>query len=75
MTLTGRLFRGNIDGAVIGPSSSTQGHVPTFGGANGKTIVDSGFTIEKSVPANAVFTDTVPTLTYDSAKKKLTVTY
>lgn len=67
------VVQGNIDGAVIGPASSTSGHVATFGGANGKTIQDSGFTLGKSVPADAVFTDTVPTVTYDSTKKKLTL--
>ena len=47
----------NIDGAVIGPSSSTDAHVATFNGTGGKTIKDSGFTIGKSVPSDAVFTD------------------
>lgn len=34
----------NIDGAVIGPSSSTANHIATFNGTNGKTIKDSGLT-------------------------------
>ena len=48
----------NIDGAVTGPASSTDAHVVTFNGTSGKVIKDSGFTIGKSVPSNAVFTDT-----------------
>lgn len=49
-------------GDVVGPASSTDGHVAVFNGTGGKTIKDSGFTIGKSVPPNAVFTDT----TYES---------
>jgi len=51
----------NIDGAVTGPVSSTDAHVATFSGATGKTIQDSGFTIGKSVPSDALFTDTTYT--------------
>ena len=51
-------IQGNIDGAVTGPASSTNAHVAVFNGATGKVIKDSGFTIAKSVPSNAVFTDT-----------------
>ena len=52
------VFQGNIDGAVTGPTSSTNAHVAVFNGATGKVIKDSGFTIGKSVPADAKFTDT-----------------
>ena len=52
------VLQGNIDGAVTGPSTSTANHVATFDGATGKVVKDSGYTIETSVPANAVFTDT-----------------
>lgn len=48
----------NVDGAVTGPSSSTDTHVAVFNGTTGKVVKDSGFTIGKSVPSNAVFTDT-----------------
>ena len=48
----------NIDGAVTGPASSTDAHVAAFDGTTGKVIKDSGYTIGKSVPSNAVFTDT-----------------
>lgn len=47
---------------VKGPSSSTDAHIATFNGTDGKTLKDSGFTIGKSVPSDAVFTDT----TYES---------
>ena len=52
----------NIDGAVTGPSSSTDKHVAIFSGSKGNVIIDSGFTIGKSVPSDAVFTDTTYTL-------------
>jgi len=48
----------NIDGAVTGPASSTDGHVAVFSGTSGKVIKDGTYTIGKSVPSNAVFTDT-----------------
>lgn len=48
----------NIDGAVIGPASAVNNHVAIFNGVNGKVIKDSGFTIGKSVPLDAKFTDT-----------------
>ena len=47
----------NIDGAVTGPISSTANHIAVYDGTTGKVIKDSGFTIETSVPADAVFTD------------------
>jgi hypothetical protein len=51
----------NIDGAVTGPTSSTDNHVAIFDGVTGKIIKDSGFTLGVSVPSNAVFTDTIYT--------------
>lgn len=51
-------YPGLTDGAVIGPDSSVDGHVLVFDGATGKLVRDSGFTIGKSVPSDAVFTDT-----------------
>ena len=51
----------NIQGAVTGPSTSVANRVAIFDGTSGKIIKDSGFTIGKSVPADAEFTDT----TYD----------
>lgn len=38
----------NIDGAVVGPASSTDGHVATFDGITGKLIKDSGVTLGDS---------------------------
>lgn len=49
-------------GDVIGPSSASNNNVVVFDGATGKLVKDSGFTIGKSVPSDAVFTDT----TYES---------
>jgi len=50
--------QGNAEGTVTGPASSTDTHVAIFDGGSGRVIKDSGFTIGKSVPSNAVFTDT-----------------
>jgi hypothetical protein len=55
------VIQNNIDGAVVGPSTSVDGQIAIFDGATGKVLADSGFTIATSVPADAVFTDT----TYD----------
>lgn len=52
------VVQSNIDGAVVGPALSTANHVATFSGTTGKVVQDSGFTIGKSVPSDAVFTDT-----------------
>lgn len=51
------VVQSNIDGAVTGPASSVDARVAVFNGTSGKVIKDSGFTIGKSVPSNAVFTD------------------
>ena len=48
----------NIVGAVSGPDVAVTNRVATFSDTSGKHIKDSGFTIAKSVPANAKFTDT-----------------
>uniref|UniRef100_UPI0026DC23FE phage tail protein n=1 Tax=uncultured Bilophila sp. TaxID=529385 RepID=UPI0026DC23FE len=52
------VIQGNTDGVVIGPDSSVALHLPVFSNTTGKAIKDSGFTIGKSVPADAKFTDT-----------------
>lgn len=51
-------IQGNLDGVIVGPSSATSGNVVLFDGATGKLIKDSGKTLGKSVPSDAVFTDT-----------------
>lgn len=56
---TWTIVQTNTDGVVIGPASSvTSGHIATFDGSTGKLIKDSGYTIAKSVPSDAKFTDT-----------------
>ena len=52
------VLQANLDGVVTGVESSVASHVAIFDGTSGKKIKDSGFTIGKSVPANAQFTDT-----------------
>lgn len=61
------VVQANIDGAVTGPSSAVANRVAVFNGTTGKIIKDSGFTIAKSVPADAKFTDTTYGLATASA--------
>lgn len=59
--LTIKNSNGNIgwDNSVMkGPISSTDSHVAIFDGTTGNLVKDSGFTIEKSVPPDAQFSDT-----------------
>lgn len=51
------VVQNNIDGAVTGPASAVDARVAVFNGTTGKVIKDSGYTIAKSVPSDAVFTD------------------
>lgn len=54
-------FLDKIKGIFVkAADGTTKGHVVTFGD-DGKTITDSGFTIAKSVPSTAKFTDTTYT--------------
>lgn len=58
-------------------SGTTAGHVVTWG-ADGYSVQDSGFTLKKSVPADAVFTDTVythPTVTAGETTPTGTLTH
>lgn len=66
------VIQANIVGAVTGPASSVAEHVATFSGTSGKIIKDSGFTIGKSVPASAQFTDTTYAPATDAADGLLT---
>ena len=69
-TPTWTVVQANIDGAVVGPASSTENHIAIFTGTGGKAIGDSGYTIATSVPADAVFTDT----TYAATSGQTTIT-
>lgn len=42
---------------VEGPNSATIDHIAIFNNSNGKSVKDSGFTIQTSVPPGALFTD------------------
>lgn len=66
------VIQANIVGAVTGPESSVAAHVAVFDGTSGKIIKDGGFTIGKSVPADAVFTDTTYAPATDAADGLLT---
>lgn len=64
------VVQANIDGAVTltgNQSSVTANTVPVFEGATGKVIKSSGYTIGKSVPSDAKFTDTTYGLATASA--------
>jgi hypothetical protein len=63
------VIQANIDGAVTGPVSSVANHIAIFDGATGKVVKDSGFTIETSVPAGALFTDENVTVEENAAVK------
>lgn len=43
----------NIDGAVIGPASSTSGNLPTFSSSSGKALQDSGVSIDTDTALTA----------------------
>lgn len=66
------VLQANIVGAVTGPASAVVGHVAAFDNVSGKVIKDSGFTLGKSVPANAKFTDTTYDVATDEADGLLT---
>lgn len=55
------ILQGKLQNVVFSEFTSTTGHVAMFDDSTGKYIIDSGYTIESSVPPNAIFTDT----TYD----------
>lgn len=63
----------NIQGAVTGPASSVANRVAIFDGTSGKIIKDSGFTIGKSVPADAEFKDTTYAPVTSSADGLMTI--
>ena len=47
-----------LNNKVTGPSTAVDSQVAIFDGTTGKLIKDSGFTIGKSVPSDAKFSDT-----------------
>lgn len=66
------VLQANIVGAITGPSSSVAAHVAVFDGTSGKIIKDGGYTLGKSVPADAQFTDTTYLAATDSADGLMT---
>ena len=55
------VIQGNTDRVVSNLTSASVGNVPKFSDTSGIMIEDSGYTIAKSVPADAIFTDTTYT--------------
>lgn len=66
------VLQANIVGAVTGPASSVANHVAVFDGVSGKVIKDGSYTIGRSVPADAVFTDTTYAAATDAADGLMT---
>lgn len=66
------VLQANLDGVIQGPESAVAEHVVVFNGTSGKNIKDSGFTIGKSVPADAKFTDTTYAAATDAADGLMT---
>lgn len=51
----------NIDGAVVGPASSTAGNLATFSGTTGKVVADSGVSVDSDGALAANSATRVPT--------------
>ena len=68
------VLQANLSGSVSGPSSSVAQHVVVFSDTSGKNVADSGFTIGKSVPADAKFTDHEYSAVTSSSDGLMTVT-
>ena len=56
-------IQGNINGAVTGPATSSDGHVAVFDGTTGKLIKDAGISIDYVVRCNAQTSGNIPTFT------------
>lgn len=67
------VLQANLTGSVSGPSSSVANEVVFFDGTSGKMIKGRGITVDKSVPADAVFTDHIYSPVTDSADGLMTV--
>lgn len=65
-------LQANLTGVMTGPSKSVAAHVAVFDGTSGNKLADSGFTIAKSVPADAKFTDTTYAPATDQADGLMT---
>ena len=55
------IVQANLDGVVIGPTSSTNLALATFSGTSGKVIADSGVTVDSDVTLAANSATRVPT--------------
>lgn len=73
------IIQTNIDGAVVGPASSTSGNLPTFNGTGGKLLQDSGTALSSLAPKASpalTGTPTAPTPTAaDNSTKIATTAY
>lgn len=59
----------DLENKVVGPLLVTDEHVAVFDGTTGKLVKDSGYTIGKSVPSNALFTDEKVNQSSDSSNQ------
>lgn len=69
--------RSNIGAITCGSSTTTQNNIATWSDGFGGGLLDSGYTIAKSVPSNAVFTDTATAADniLDGSNSGTTITY
>lgn len=67
------VLQANLSGSVSGPESSIANEVAFFDGTSGRLIKGRGITVEKSVPADAEFTDHVYGPVTNSADGLMTV--
>lgn len=67
------VLQANLSGSVSGPESSIANEVVFFDGTSGRLIKGRGITVEKSVPADAKFTDHIYEPVTDSADGLMTV--
>lgn len=68
------IIQSNLDGAVIGPASSTSGNVATFNGTTGKVIQDSGKALPTGVIVGTTDSQTLTNKSIDLGSNTLTTT-
>jgi hypothetical protein len=55
------VLQSNVDGAVVGPTTSVAGNIPTFSGTTGKVVTDSGISVDTDGTLTANSNTKVPT--------------
>ena len=65
------VVQGNTDRVVTNVDGATAGHIAVFSDASGLNVEDSGYTIAKNVPSDAIFTDTTYSFEIDNGTLKI----